>query len=48
MDDPENSINWKLTKRPIMFNYAIYWQHPAPILRVWPLAIINGQTLQSL
>lgn len=39
MDDPENSINWKLTTRPVTFHYSITWNHTAPIPRVWPLII---------
>jgi len=36
LDDPERSVNWKLTKRPITFYCSVKLRHPA-IYRVQPL-----------
>jgi hypothetical protein len=39
LDNPESSVNQKLTKRPITFYYSINWQHLVPIPRVRSLII---------
>ena len=39
VDDPEDTVNRKLSKRPIKFHYSINWQPPARIRRVRPLII---------
>jgi hypothetical protein len=39
LGDPESSVNWKLTKRPITYHYCINHQHPALIPSVCPLII---------
>ena len=36
-DNPENSINWKLTKTPLTFHCSINRYNLALILRVWPI-----------
>ena len=36
LDDPERSVNWKLTKRPITFYCSVNLRHPA-IYRAQPL-----------
>jgi hypothetical protein len=37
LDDPENSVNQEMTKKPIIFHYSINWQMPSVILRDQPL-----------
>jgi len=39
LKDPQNSVNWKRTTRPITVCCFIIQQHPAQILRVLPLII---------
>jgi hypothetical protein len=39
LDDPEGTLNRKLSKRPIKFHYSINRQLPTRIRRVRPLII---------
>jgi len=39
MDDPEGTVNWKLSKRPIKFHYSISWQPTARVRKFRPLII---------
>jgi len=48
LDDPERSVSYKWTKRPIEFYYSINWQHLVLIQSIRSLitdALLGFQTI---
>jgi hypothetical protein len=35
----DQSVNQKLTDRPITFHHFIIWQHPGPVSGIWLIII---------